>query len=125
MALTLADVTPPNRYNEWAGVMGDTKYVVKDVTFDASYAGTADGETITAADLGYSGILSGQVLEHARTSDNESLLHTEVVPASDWLSASVRLYRYDGASAGKASFEEVSDAVDVSGYTARIRFEVF
>jgi hypothetical protein len=126
MALTLTDVAIPNRSRVWAGTEGDLKYVVKDVTFDSDYDGTEDGEVVTAAELGYRGIYAGQVLQHAKTSDNESLCHTEVVPNSTLSQASVRLYQYDGDSTGNpVPFTEAPDAFDADGYTARIKFYVF
>jgi hypothetical protein len=126
MALTLADVPVPNRRHVWAGTEGDLKYVVKDVTFDNDYDGTEDGEVVTAAQLGYKGILAAQVLQHAKTSDNESLCHTEVVPNSTFSQASVRLYQYDGDSTGvPVPFTEAPDAFNASGFTARVKFYVF
>lgn len=124
MAVTLADVAIPNRRRIWAGVDGDMKYVVKDVTFDNSYSGTADGEVVTAAQLGYRHVYGGVVLENATTSDNESMMPTQVSPNSTFSQVAIQLYRYDGASAGKASLEEAAEAFDASGYTARIKFLV-
>ena len=121
MAVTVANVSHPNQ-NVWEGSFLGMKAKVVDVTFDNSYDNT-NGEAVTAAQLGYQQIYGAIVLADAwsgTTTDFVVLIRPVV--NSTQTSCALRAFRYDGASAGKAAFEEVGNTFDLSTYTARVVF---
>jgi hypothetical protein len=121
MAVSIANVAHPNQ-NVWEGEFLGYKAKVVDVTFDSSYDNT-NGEAVTAASLGYQQIYGAIVLADAwsgSTTDLAVLIRPVINTAQT--SCALRAFRYDGANAGKASLEEVANAVDLSTYTTRIVF---
>src|SRR4051794_33479755 len=109
MALTVAKVSP-----NADTVFGNKRIKIRDVTFDNSYA--TGGLALTAATVGLKVIQ--QVLTDAGA---KNAAGTSVVPIRyDYTNSKLQAYRYDGASAGKAFLEEVTAAVDLSLFTARI-----
>jgi hypothetical protein len=119
MPVSIANVSHPNQ-TVWEGTFLGYKCKVVDVTFDNSYDNT-NGETFTAASVGYSNIYGVIVLADAwsGTSTDLAVLVRPVINTAQ-TQASLRVFRYDGANAGKASLEEVANAVDLSTYTTRI-----
>ena len=121
MAVSIANVSHPNQ-NVWEGEFLGYKAKVVDVTFDNSYDNT-NGEAVTAASLGYQQIYGAMVLADAWSGSSTDLaVLVRPVINSAQNSCALRAFRYDGANAGKASLEEVANAVDLSTYTARIVF---
>ena len=109
MALTLARVTGADR------VEGNKKVKVRDVTFDSSYA--TGGESLTAADVGL------KKIEFVRGLVAKNSTGTLAIPlVYDFTNSKLQAYRYDGASAGKASLEEAAAAFDASAFSARLEF---
>jgi hypothetical protein len=121
MPVTVTNVSHPNQ-TVWEGEFLGQKCKVVDVTFDSSYDNT-NGEAVTAAQLGYQNIYGAFPMSQAWSGITTDLV-VVVVPIvnSTRTSAALRAFRYDGASAGKASFEEVANAVDLSTYTVRMVF---
>lgn len=117
MAVTLANVSTPNQTYVQGEILG-LKAVLMDVTFDNSYA-TA-GESVTASQLNLN------TIEYIFPFVAKNAAGTAVLPGIGYpsgagkLSALLQLYRYDGASAGKASLEEAAAAFDASLFTARV-----
>jgi hypothetical protein len=121
MAVTVTNVTHPNQ-NVWEGEFLGQKCKVVDVTFDSSYD-NANGEAVTAAQLGYQSLYGAFPMSQAWSGTTTDLA-VVVVPVvnSARTSVALRAFRYDGANAGKASLEEVANAVDLSTYTVRMVF---
>jgi hypothetical protein len=96
------------------------RFKVVDVTFDSSYP--TGGEAVTAADLGWDQVHGAVVLFDAKNSAGTAVLPVVAVPNSTKTQVTLQLYRYDGASAGKANLEEAAAAFNASAFTARIKF---
>ena len=118
MAVTVAQVSRPNAAISETTV-GEFKLRVVDVTFDNSYVTT--GEPLAATALGWSyfyGHLGGTAI--ATNATGTLALPVIVKPNASGSQVTLFLYRYDGASAGKASLEEAANAFDASTFTARL-----
>jgi hypothetical protein len=121
MAVTNAKVSHPNQ-QETAFPVGMFKGVIRQITFDSSYPTT--GEVVTAASLGFQKIdfsfVEGGSFAH--NAAGTASVGVKVVPNAARTQVTLFLYRYDGASAGKASFEEAANAFDASTFSTRIMF---
>lgn len=108
MALTISRLSP-----NADRVEGNKRVKVRDVTFDSSYA--TGGESLTPADVGLKKIetVRGLVAKNAAGTSALPLVY-------DYTNQKLQIYRYDGASAGKASLEEAAAAFDASAFTARL-----
>lgn len=93
--------------------LGSVKAVLKTITGDNSYGQNA--ETLTAAQLGLSGILYAPPMLMINAAGALALAVNPKV-AADRKSITFQAYRYDGAAAGKASLEEAGAALDVSTF---------
>jgi hypothetical protein len=109
MALTITKVAGADT------VFGNKRVKVRDITFDSSYPTT--GESLTAADVGLTKI------DFVETQGAKNSAGTAQVPVVyDYTNSKLQIYRYDGASVGKANLEEAAAAFDASAFTARVRF---
>ena len=120
MAFTVTNVTHPNQ-NVWEGEFLGQKAKVVDLTWDNAYDNT-NGEVLTAATLGYQQIYGAFLMAApwSGTTTDLSIICVPVINAAR-TQVSFRAFRYDGASAGKAAFEEfVTTGLDLSAYTMRV-----
>lgn len=119
MAFTITQIANPNsKMTEFP--LGPWKVRVMDLTFDNSYDNT-NGEVLTAASLGWNTIEGAMVLgEPWSGTTTDFAVVARPVATAGGTSISFRAFRYDGANAGKASLEEVANAVDLSTYTMRV-----
>lgn len=118
MPVTVTQVSRPNAQITESTV-GEFKLRVLDVTFDNSYVTT--GEPLTAASLGWS-FLFGHIggIAMAKNAAGTLAMPVTVTPNASGSQVLLQAYRYDGASAGKASLEEAANAFDASTFTARL-----
>lgn len=118
MALTVAQVSRPNARTSETTI-GEFKLRVLDVTFDNSYPTT--GEVLTAASIGWKYFYGGLVpIAIAVNAAGTASLPVYIEPNSTGTQVTLQLFRYDGASAGKANLEEAANAFDASLFTARL-----
>ncbi len=110
MAITITAVTGAS------GVAGNKRTRVYDVTLDNSYP--TGGYSITPAQVGLKKIEFVDAGGGAKNSAGTSLVPVRF----DYTNSKLQAYRYDGASAGKAFLEEVSNAVDLSAFSVRLTF---
>src|SRR5262245_8108846 len=118
MAVTVAEVT--GNPNQYAAYGLPYKFSLKAITFDNNYLTT--GEPVTASQVGLNMIVGAWSVSDARNAAGTLAIPVNVVVNSTGSQASLQLYRYDGASAGKASLEEAAGGFDASTFTARIMF---
>lgn len=109
-----ADITVSNR-----------RWRTRDVTLSSSYATGGDlfvsGQTTAPQAANAVGLRQNVIqvyTDHAKNAAGTSL----VVVRFDYATGKLQAFRYDGASVGKAFLEEVTAAVDLSLFTARITF---
>ena len=117
MAVSVAQITNPNSILTEMH-LGHMRARIVDITFDSSYLTT--GEPLTAASLGWTYFFGGVVIIHPKNATGTALLPVAVVPNSTGSQVALQIYRYDGASAGKANLEEAANAFDASTFTARV-----
>ncbi len=117
MAITIADVATPNAAQ--TSGLNQFKWRFKDITFDNSYPTT--GEVVTATQVNLN-MLVGVIPGLAVTSDGAAALPVYGEVNSTGSQATLQIYRYDGASAGKASLEEAANTFDASTFTVRLWF---
>jgi hypothetical protein len=105
--------------------ISNRRFRTRDVTFSNSYATggdlfvTAQATLTQAANaVGLRQEIQQVIVDHAKNAAGTSL----VVVRFDYAAGKLQAYRYDGASAGKAFLEEVTAAVDLSLFTARLTF---
>lgn len=117
MALTIANVSTPNAtINEFS--FGPYRARLIDVTFDNSYLTT--GEILTAASLGWNQVFGAITITPPANAAGTASMALLVKKATNNKQVTLQLQRYDGASAGKANFEEAANAFDASLFTTRI-----
>ena len=117
MAVTVTNVTNPGGLLS-EGQLGQLKFRIVDILFDASYLTT--GEPLTAASFGWIYFFGGIVVNHAKNAAGTLAMPLTIVANSTGSSIALQLLRYDGAAAGKASLEEAANAFDASLFTARV-----
>ena len=102
--------------------VSNKRWRTRDVTFSNSYATGGDvlGTTLVLAAraVGLYSTIHQVIVDHAKNAAGTSL----VVVRYDYAAGKLQAYRYDGASVGKAFLEEVTAAVDLSLFTARLTF---
>lgn len=119
MALTIAQVSHPNSAST-EFPFGPFKARILDVTFDSSYD-NANGESLTAASLGWVTIEGAFVLADAWSGTSTDLLSpVRPVATAGGSSVTFRTFEYNGAAAGLARLQEVANTVDLSTYTMRV-----
>lgn len=118
MAVTVTNVTADPNQSAAYGL--PWKFSLKDVTFDNAYLTT--GEVVTATQVGLSMLVGAWPVSPAMTSTGAAAMPVGVKVNSTGSQATIQAYRYDGASAGKASMEEAANNFDASTYTTRIMF---
>lgn len=117
MAVTISNVTADPNQGTVYGL--PWKFALKDITFDNSYPTT--GEVVTATQVGLN-MLVGAWPAQAVNAAGTAMLPVYVEVNSTGSQATLQLFRYDGASAGKANLEEAANAFDASTFTARVMF---
>lgn len=117
MAVTVTNVPNPGGLLS-EGQLGQLKFRIVDVLFDASYLTT--GEPLTAASFGWLYFFGGIQMILAKNAAGALGMPVLIVPNATGSSIAFQLMRYDGAAAGKASLEEAANAFDASAFTARI-----
>lgn len=117
MALTVTDISTPN-----AAVtvfpFGVFKAKMVDVLFDNSYVTT--GEPLAASSLGWTQVFGAIVMTWPSNAAGTASMGLVVKKSTDNSQLTLQLQGYDGASAGKANFEEKANAFDASAFTARL-----
>jgi len=102
MALTL---TTPSGATEGATIGGASKFTIKRIQFDSSYA--SGGESLTAGNLGMTAV-------HIVIADGED---SGYVPQYDYTNEKLAVYE---AGADAAALDEVASTTDLSAYYVRI-----
>lgn len=116
MAVTVANVSTPNQTYVQGEVLG-LKAVLVDITFDSSYVTAGEAVTATQVNLNTIEYVFPTFVKNA--AGTASMLCFGYPSGAGKLSALLQLQRYDGASAGKANFEEAANAFDASAFTGR------
>lgn len=104
--------------------VSNRRFRTRDVTFSASYATGGDlfaattSALIAAQAVGLKESIMQVLVDNAKNAAGTSL----VAVRYDYAAGKLQAYRYDGASVGKAFLEEVTAAVDLSLFTARLTF---
>lgn len=106
---------------------GNKRVRVRDVQLTTGANYTTGGEIITPAAVGLNRRIESVSIMSARTTTGGAggipiaVDYTAIAGSPG--AVKLQAYRYDGASAGKAFLEEVAASVDLSTFSARLRFE--
>lgn len=118
MAFTIGNISTPNTQVLEGELLGMKARMV-DLTFDSSYDNT-NGEVLNASELGWSQILGFVIVRQPYDATAKLSLLAEAIPNASQTAVAVRTQRYDGSSAGVASFQDTANAVNLSTYTMRV-----
>lgn len=100
-------------------VFGNKKIRIREVILTGGANYTTGGESITPSMVG----LSKRIEQVLTDGGAKNAAGTLMIPVRfDYSAGKLQIFRYDGASAGKASLEEAAANFDASLFTARITF---
>lgn len=98
---------------------GNKKVRIREIVLTGGANYTTGGESVTPTAVG----LSKRIEQVLTDGGAKNAAGTLMIPVRyDYANNKLQIFRYDGASAGKASLEEAASNFDASLFTARLTF---